>query len=470
MTLLLTLGPISLPTVQGDLVEAVGDQLEVVGAGVVAGERRPRARNLTIPVHADIAAADRWDAGNRMRRQVRALMQNSQARLQGLYFNWAADPELNAWLLIGGGDLKYAYGGISLADYALELSECYVAGNRRTHRPARRLLSNSRGGLGKTADILSEVTGTGTTNAAARHYLGVGVTDVRVGSTGAIATTTALSTRDGSMLVVLSLTDGEVLDYEQGESDMLKAIVTVLDDHGTATESVWEAVYGPDQPLTGTPLLDNAVCRAIPNTSTGHIEVQSWTGAAWVTNATILHPSGASGFACRVHEWTTERAVLRITSLLSAGVRGDMYVTLQRGWTGPRTELYARNAAGSATASVSVVVKSTGNATYQKDGMGSPGAITAGTSYGNFTGGAAPFVSLVGPGTDLGLSLAVQQTTINLRGVSNASREGLTIESPNQWAGLDLAIGPRATALADAGAFDDYAMNDSQQIPELVAR
>lgn len=471
MTLLVALGPILLPTLKGDVTEMVGEQLETVGAGVVPGERRPRAFPLTIPVHADRTAADRFATGMRMRRQVRALIENAEARLQGLYLAWSPDPEQNGWLLVGGGDLKYASGGVSFANFELSLTDCYRVANMRTHRPARRLIRLDRRSSSIARDHLGTLFSTdfAAVTAATIHYLGVGVTDARVGSTGAAPTLTTRTTRDGLLNYVSGLADGEVVDYEQGEGNLHQAIVRAYDDRGVpGTEASWDPVYGPDQPLTGTPVVDNAICRAALDLSTGRIDVQAWSGSAWVMHATVAHPSGATGFAARVIEWTTERAVLRITSLLAAGTRGELYVTLQRGWTGPRFELYARNSAGTATTSLNVYAKSTGEATWQRSNAGPTGIVSA-TSIGTFAV-IEPWVALVGPGTDLGVALAVVQEAVNLRGAILSSREGLAFESTTPYVSVAMAIGPRASAATDADTFGGLHLMDSQQVPELVTR
>lgn len=471
MTLLVALGPILLPTLKGDLVETVGEQLETVGAGVVPGERRPRPFPLTIPVHADVAAANRFETGARMRRQVRALMENSEARLQGLYLAWAPDPEQNGWLLIGGGDLKYAPGGISFSNYELTLTDVYRVANMRTHRSARRLIRLDR----RLSTVARDYHGTlfstnfSVVTALTIHYLGVGVTDVRVGTTSGPPTLLTVSTRDGLLTYVQALTDGEVVDYEHAESNLYKAIVRVYDDHGTpSTEASWGPIYGPDQPLVGTPLMDNAICRVVPNLTTGRIDVQSWSGTAWTLSATVEHPASATGFAVRVLAWTTERAVIRITSALTGNARGELYITLQRGWTGPRFELYVRNAGGTGIASLNVYAAGIGEATWQRSDAG-PTGITATVSIGTFAA-INPWVALVGPGADPGVALAVLQEAVNLRGMILSGREGLAFESTTSYVSVGMAVGPRASAAFDADTFGRQHMIDAQQIPELVAR
>jgi hypothetical protein len=132
-------------------------------------------------------------------------------------------------------------------------------------------------------------------------------------------------------------------------------------------------------------------------------------------------------------------------------------------------ELYARNAAGSALATVNVYAKSTATATWQRSNAG-PTNIVAGTSVGTFAG-ISPWVALLGPGTDRGVSLAVLQTAMNMRGApSLSSRNGLAMESATSYASVGLSLGARASAVADATAFGALHLTDCQQVPELVAR
>jgi hypothetical protein len=469
-TRLVSVGPIILPTLKGDITETLGDQLETIGAGVVPGERRPRALSLTIPIRGDYLHTDRRDAGLRLRRQVRALMENAPARLQGLYLTWAVDPEQNGWLLIGGADLKHATGGITFADFELELSDCYRVANIRTHRPARRLIAIDRRLATTPRDILGELFSTdfASSTATTRHHLGVAISDPVSGATRAPVTTSTITTRDGALAYADAGLDGDVVDFEQAEVDMHDAIVRLYDTHGSAIETDWEPVYGPDQPVYGVPVLDNAVCRVVPAIATGQLDVQSWTGSAWQTDATVTHPTGATTFRSRVVEWTSERAVICITSTLSAGTRGELYITLQRGWSGPRVELYATNAAGNATASLNVHARTSGDSTYQRS-TGGATAIVSGTSIGTFTG-LAPWVTLVGPGTDRGVALAVLQQALNLRGAILSGREGLAFESSTGYVSVTIGLGARASAATDAGVLGALNLTDARAVPDVVAR
>lgn len=475
MARVVMLGPIALPTLMGDIQETIGDQLETIGAGVVAGDRRPRTFPVTIPVHGDTTdGSNRFVMGNRLRRQVRALIENSQARLQGLYLAFSPDPEQNGWLLVGGGDLAYADGGIALADFKLELTDCYRIANQRTHRPARRVVASDRR-LNTTArdilEILYSSDFSGTTPIA-RHYLPAGITDPVIGATRSPLAVTALATTDGSLSYAEGLTDGNVVDFEQGETDIPRAGVRILDrQNQPATEALWEQVYGPDQPLTAgdIPVIDNGLVRCVFTFATGLFDVQTWTGSAWAMVATVAPlVTGFATVRARVVEWTPERAVIAVTGTSSSGtLRHEIFITLQRGWTGPRVECYSDIAGGSTTAQFTVYSKSTGTSTVQRSSGTT--TITSGGAVGTFSG-LQPWALLLGPGTDGAIWLAaVQAAALTLTGAIMNSRGGVTASAAD-YASLWLGIGPRASGVADATAHGQRGLIDSRVVPELVAR
>lgn len=476
MARVLTLGPLALPTLLGDLKEAVGDQLEAVGAGVVPGERRPRPFPLTIPIHGDHAdGASRFIVGNRMRRQVRALMENSRARLEGLYLAFTPDSELNGWMLIGGGELAYGQAGVSLADYKLELSDCYRVASWRTHRAARRIVSLDRRLSTTPRDILGTLYSTefSSYNANQRFYFPPGVTDPTIGATRLPVVLTALATADGSLSYTTFLVNDDIVDYEQGESDMHRAGVEIHDRQGAgAVEASWEQIYGPDQPLTAAdvPVMENALVRVLWDAANVRWDVQAWSGSAWVTDATVVPIAGLLNLKASVLEWTPERGVIVLSATVGTPTtsRVQIFVTLQRGWTGPRFECYTYSTTGAGTATLSIYAKSTGNSTFQKS-TGGAVAITTGGALGTFTG-LEPWGLLLGPGTDLGVHIAVLQQAITLTGATLSSREGVTFASTSGYVSMWLGIGPRATAAGDAANHGLYGLTDARQVPELVAR
>jgi len=122
----------------------------------------------------------------------------------------------------------------------------------------------------------------------------------------------------------------------------------------------YEEIYGPDQPLTANdaPIIQNGHCR-VRFVSAGVLAVDvAQVGGGWgeqgrvtvwdslAADAYTQHAyaiAGNNGACATVMEWTPERAVLRFSTLESSAVpqyRIDTYVTLQRGWFGPRFEAY----------------------------------------------------------------------------------------------------------------------------------
>jgi hypothetical protein len=123
----------------------------------------------------------------------------------------------------------------------------------------------------------------------------------------------------------------------------------------------WEEIYGADQPLsTGdVPVLTNGLCRVryVPSASAFAVDFFQ-AGLGWVEEGRFTCWHDDNGTLAQhgtlidsdVVEWTPERAVLRVvTSAVAGGTtyRMETYITLQRGWTGPRVECYpSPNAAG----------------------------------------------------------------------------------------------------------------------------
>lgn len=125
----------------------------------------------------------------------------------------------------------------------------------------------------------------------------------------------------------------------------------------------WEEVYGPDQELTAgdVPVLANGLCRVRWIAYTGAagsgvfaIDVydRTLTVPDYVERGRFTlyqdQPAGTftryvSNTAAEVVSWTPERAVVKVIMRLPSNAqRAELYLTLQRGWTGPRVELYGQ--------------------------------------------------------------------------------------------------------------------------------
>ncbi len=228
------LGRIWFPTIEDQVGEMVGDSLDAVGAALAASERRPRPLELTIPVRASSGEVNPYEDGDRMRRQVRSLMENPQARLSGLYMIVSFDSELNGWALVGGGKLEYDQGGVTFADYKLTLSDSYMVARRRTHRPARRVVAYDRRLATTPRDIerLVYSTSFAGTVAVAKVALPHGASDLRSRSSLTSLVGSYATADGGSMGIVSGVTSGDVIHFEQPESGEGIGDVLVLDRRG----------------------------------------------------------------------------------------------------------------------------------------------------------------------------------------------------------------------------------------------
>jgi hypothetical protein len=368
----LTFGRIALPTLFDDVKEALGGSLEAAGAALVPAEPKPQPLGLTLPVHGDQSDADGYEIGVRMRRQLRSLLSNPPA-LAPIYLKWAVDPELNGWLLVGGGEIEYAAGGITFADFKVPLSDCYLVGTPWSHRPARRLELHDRRLQTVPRDMLGTVYSTdfAAAGALALVFLPHGASDV-LGTGRAIVTPLERDGLGSSVPFVVGAVDGDVYSFEQGEADQGLGDVVIYDRRGelgpfgggvydTAPGLLdpqaaygWEELYGPKYPLSSgdVPVLQNGLCRLryLVQSGTPTLVIETVVAGAWVEQGRVFckrdQPAGTTAafdtlLSAAVAEWTPERAVLRVR-LRRVGTDSycDLYITLQRGWLGPRFELY----------------------------------------------------------------------------------------------------------------------------------
>jgi hypothetical protein len=493
------LGPLRFPTVEGQIKETLGDALETVGALAVPGERRPRPFSLTLPVHGVPAdGSNILIEGDRLRAQVRALMENPRARLAGLWFDFAWDQVVSGWLLIGGADLSYTEQGVTFADYVLEMTDCYRIGDRNTHRPARRLESRDRRLSTTPRDYLGRVRSTDFASQAAitRHYLPVGASDA-VGSGGAVFATTPAGTRDGNLAYVDSRPDKDTVTFEQSPSDELKGDVFVRDRRGAitapidGTDPLWDNVYGPAQQIAGgdVPVIDNGLARVRYVPDRAAFAFDSWhpTTGYYVEEgrATIWrdYPAGTETQAATlVHaslaEWTPERAVVKAILAIDAVNRFEVYITLQRGWRGPRIEVYGSwNSAGKPGVAVRI--------TPSVANMTNIGASTGGLAWSNNTdfgpfGPIEPWMYLLPPAASA-IDIAVLQGAVRAicrsgtaaygaarNSVSFSAQYGSTAAG---YVSVTLALGAtRTTVAGDAQELGRLNLIDCRQTAGISAR
>jgi hypothetical protein len=232
------LGRISLITVEDSIAEQVGAALEAVGGYVGPGEAKPKGVSLTVPVWGTDALGTGQE-GDRMRRQLRSLIDNPKMRTAGHYLRFAFDPQLSGWYAIGEGELAYADGGPGFQDYKLALSGLYKIGGRTTHRRGIRLEVADRRSASRPRDVRGtffSVTFSGIT-AVVSAFLGARSTMV-TGKSGSIRLVGPYfrTGREGSHTVIDGGIDTEMYAWEQPEGAINDNDCLILDRRGNVAE------------------------------------------------------------------------------------------------------------------------------------------------------------------------------------------------------------------------------------------
>jgi hypothetical protein len=137
-------GPLHLVAVVGDTPEAMGDKLDAIGTTVIAGERAPRAAQITLAVRGAEDEANQRAAGFALRRQIRALVNNRAWRAHGLYWSDGRDVDGPAWIAVGTADLTEQGRGATFGDWRLQITDATVIGRPATHRRGRRVTVTDR--------------------------------------------------------------------------------------------------------------------------------------------------------------------------------------------------------------------------------------------------------------------------------------------------------------------------------------
>lgn len=361
------LGRLKLVTLGDDLKEAVGDTIETVGGYVAAGERRPRAVSLVLPIHGHYRDANPYNSAMKLRRQVRSLVDNARYRLQGLYLDFDHDPEINGWVVFGGGDVEYGEGGITLGEFRLALSDIYRVGQQRTHRQAHRIELYDR--------RLSTVPIDYKRTLYSVDFAALTPNPRLVWPPGAYgifrhlpeqrsATPPVRAGLDGDAGVQSALSHGQIVSFELAEADIGKGDVQVYDRRGLFPATTlagdldpgvygWEEVFGPNYPLSAAdvPVLQNSFARVRYNSATSAFIIdRAGKGTQFAEQGRVTafqdSPSGTlTQFytlqSAEVVEYTPERAVVKAVFTNALAARGELYITLDRSSGGPKFELYA---------------------------------------------------------------------------------------------------------------------------------
>lgn len=368
------LGPLRFTCLVGDVPEPLGDKLEAVGAALVPGERGPRSAQITLPVTGSLEEVDHRAAGLVLRRQVRALLENSAWKQQGLYFEAGWDPETAAWLMVGGGQLTEEQRGFAFGDWRLTLDDAYLVGRPAGHRRGRRITiadrasgtvaTDTRGRL-YTTDLsgvapvapgaaipgdIELIRGRGFALAAAA---GPSVDGRRLFSTypaNSLSEPTPLPPINGEVVtwrpntaVIVDAREREALTEDAGAVRAwampgTPGAGTPAGDRDP-TQYGWEQVMGQlDDPYRKLAVENGWVrCVWLGAVEGGGLRVQYWSNAEdrYVTSARFaVWPSSSE--ETRVLEVTPERAVIGVRTSSN-----DVVFILQRGWPGPRIEVYS---------------------------------------------------------------------------------------------------------------------------------
>lgn len=524
----LQIGRIKLPTLFDDVKEAIGDKFDVIGSSVVPGEPQAKPFTFSIPVHGDPGdGAALYTMGNRMRRQIRSLLENPVAGRQPQYMQFTPDSEQNGWLLIGGGDLEYAEGGPSMSEFKLTLTDCYKIASRRTHNQAIRINNNDlRLGL-QPRDFLSTIYSTDFASSAR----GAEIVGPRAGSKffssagRPLSTSTVrLASGNAESIQASALNYGGLTAYGDDQvvawhdvltADALQGAddVLILDRRGFTAPTFttagdvamqdtygWEEVYGPNYPLSDdVPVLANGRCRVQWNAANNALVIEAWMLASskydevarvsfprTASSTTLMTTADLGSPAARVISWTPWAATIKFSVCVpgSAVQTADVYVTLRHDWYGPKIEMY-RHSTTTDFADMLVAPNSTSTLTYGRNS----GTVTVSATLPN-TG----FPAETEPGWYL--SSATQQIigAVNLKSTGSFGHTGTVTSGYGDlrpvvefYAGtgadaignsyLCLFIGGAAattrgttTAASIFLAQDNVALDDLIQSPELLKR
>jgi hypothetical protein len=356
--------------------EPMGQSVAVVGGVPMPGPRS----GLTFSAGLNsFPAGDSTEAQReRVRRQFRSILSNLPMRQRGLFLEWSEDPEQDGWYVPGSATSDVAgSGALTSAFWRFTGVELTLLGRPRTNRRAVDVeLFDLRAGL-NPRDLKGTLLNTNFSGMTPLllSYLPAAVTDPVVTAYGPTSLSAARAGYDGAQVQALvGAQHLAVVSFEQTSANRNRGDVVVHDRRGVLTapttgpDAAWEEVYGPDwpwwAPTTDVPVLENSLCRVrYVSTNTDGFAIDRWDGAAWAEQGkvTIRRVGDSTGFcdtlvSARLHEWAPHRAVVAVVLKRAADTysREEVFITLQRGWTGPRFEVYPAAIANGTKASAGV--------------------------------------------------------------------------------------------------------------------
>jgi hypothetical protein len=486
------MGRLRLPQITGTVSESLGDPLDAsVGGGLT---KMGRSYPLAVGVYgmqADLP--DPFTVGNRLRRQLRSLMENTMLKAGSIYVVVSVDTEISGWYLIGGVDLAYGDGGVTFADYTIALGDALRIGGVATHRHGRRFIVLDRRLPSSPLDYRCLVYNTAYTAYPGNPivWLPYNISDVRnttrqVPSPGPTGTFTSIDADVGKSMQSLQPIDTQVVSFEQADVDVYTGQVVAYDRRGLTAPTLtaagdidpqnpttgygWEEVYGSIYPYSAgdAPVIANGICRCRWLGSPGALVVE-WNkntrNVAYTEMARVLFYEELSGstralttlVSAAIAEYSEERVVMRLV-VSGSGSLQDVYVTLQRGWSGPRIEQYTTVTSEGATLGLIPFNSGATTLSYRHNGTTTTIATTATLlDYTDSTHGDEPWVnlspvnttaSMVASFTESGMVAAAFADTV----AYGATRNGVKLTSP-----YNAAAGPIPVPFWNAAKLDFYA-------------
>jgi hypothetical protein len=448
--------------------EQLSDPVQTNGGAVVPNTRTAPQYQLVIGTIAPDGQTDTPTARLVLRRQLRSMLNNAPLKLQAfLYVIYSDDLEQDGWYVPDQASLQDFSGSSGLATGFWQLSSnWYLVGHQRTHREARQIwMKNLTTGL-YPRDTLGWVYSTEFSGLTplAWSCLPNGATAAIVNvSAGAVELTALEAGSDGGVSqFATGLSDLQVVSYERPEAALNLGDVIVYDRNGdttapaTGVQADWNEVYGPDWPWsnqsTDVPQIQNGLCRVRydPGNTPG-FRVDAWSGGQWIEQGKVFFErddksEGGAGLnplttlvSSGLMEWTPDRAVIQAVMTASADPLSHerVLITLQRGWTGPRFELYdapgtdgtttnvtgeTRYAVALADTNDSIAILTSINASgvISSSALPTPGTLPSATL--GFAG--ESWAHVLRQGASLAAVLALVQAEMSISGISSSSAYG----------------------------------------------
>ena len=433
--------------------EAMGDQYASVAGAPIPGARVGLQHQLQLPSFTG-QNGDTTAMRTKTHNQLRSLLNNTPYCLTAPLFTWTDDPANSYLFCVPSTAQSEPYGaaGMQFGLWQIKSFNLMQVGHVRTHRRANeiylrdRRLSTTPRDFRRTIYSTDFATMPVAWTPIVPAWVPPSSTDIVTNnsSSGYAFGSVVPSLPAGNVGYVWGIADLAVISYELSSTGLNQSDVVVYDRAGTISyprtgaDPNWVEIYGPDYPYTSgdVPVITNGICRISYDTTNGSspgfiIESNSWL-SSFSNISKVLIQGTISGtrntfnslVSAKVEEWTPERAVIScvMTSTTNSALpRVTVYLTLQRGWAGPRVELYmptvpnilayptATFAPYTSAAYQSVVKVDSADAGTVVSTAGSVAWPTAPLGASTFTG--ENWVSLVQSATPMAMNIGVVQSS-----------------------------------------------------------